>query len=184
MARNIPIQPSPPVENSKPSMAVFLWRYTTGNHLDGKARTNATWFTRGTAPSHHVNWWSSKPRSHRMIWRWAIIAIPAGLIAAYKFAPAIHINLTLLVGLMFFPYLFHHGVMRFIRLIPRTHVVYVNDNISSDDIDYDNDTVTGYRPIDIPDLDDTQMTAAFDTAIENTEESDDVPSIPRKRRRA
>lgn len=129
--------PPHPATPRNPSLPLFLLRYFTGHHLDGRHRTNATWFKRGTAPSHHLTWWTAKPRFHRMIWRINSVIVPTGWIIAYKFSPTYGINLTVLITLCLLPYLFHHGIMAVIRVIPRHTVVYVNDNIRSEDVDTD-----------------------------------------------
>jgi hypothetical protein len=172
------------------TLPVFMWRYITGNHLDGNARTDAGWFTRGTSPAHHVNWWSAKPRAHRMIWRWAIICIPTALILAYKFAHTIKVNLTILIGLAILPFLFHHGTMRFVRLIPKVNVVYVHDTVTPHDIntDYDDITVVGDQNLSrafpgngLPDLSETDITDELDKAVKHAEESIDVDVSPIRR---
>lgn len=159
-----------PAEIRHPRLSVFLWRFFTGHHLDGKARTNATWFKKGTVPSHHVNWWNAKPRAHRMIWRWASVGIPTGWLIAYHFSPSYGINLTVIVTLCALPYLFHHAIYRAISLIPKNHVVFVSDNVRTEEVDIDLDDISIGDQIE---TDDVQ--AAFDTAVENATE--------RKRRR-
>lgn len=128
-----------PASPARASLIVFLWRYFTGHHLDGKHRTNATWTRRATAPSHHMNWWTSKPRLHRMAWRWALVFIPTGWILAYSFSPVYGINLTLLITIAMVPYIFHKGITWAVSLIPRHTVVYVTDDIKrgyvGDDLD-------------------------------------------------
>lgn len=126
--------PIHPANKGHPRLSVFLWRYFTGHHLDGIPRTNATWFNRGTAPSHHVNWWNAKPRAHRMIWRWGLVLIPVGWVIAYVNSPVYGVNLTVIVTLCALPYLFHHGIYRVISLIPRHRVVFVTDNVRSEEI--------------------------------------------------
>lgn len=130
-----------PAETRHPRFSVFLWRFFTGHHLDGKPRTNATWFKRGTAPSHHVNWWNAKPRAHRMVWRWALVGVPTGWVIAYKLSPTYGINLTVIVTLAVLPYLFHHGIYRIISLVPKHRVVFVQDNVMAEEIDPDVDDI-------------------------------------------
>jgi hypothetical protein len=49
---------------------VILWRFFTGAHLDGKERTNATWFQHGTMPKHRARYfWNRIPRAHRAGYR-------------------------------------------------------------------------------------------------------------------
>lgn len=149
-----------PANDSHPRLTTFLWRYFTGHHLDGRARTNATWTKRGTAPSHHANWWNSKPRLHRMMWRWAMVIIPAGWITAYEFSPVYGINLTVIVTLCAMPYLIHHGVYKFISLIPKHRVVYVQDNIPSDVVDSELDDISIGEQIEQDDIQ-----AALDASV-------------------
>jgi hypothetical protein len=183
-----PTPPQPTGNTSRPSVAIFLWRYFSGNHLDGQARTNAGWFSSGNSPTHHANWWTSKPRIQRAMWRWAIIGIPAGLIAAYAYAPTIHVNLTVFIALAVFPYLFHHGTMKALRLVPRTRVVYAEDRISANDIHPSLDDVYSPREV-IPDLSESDITQEMDTAVFNATHVDDddeksVRPIRRTRRGA
>lgn len=131
-----------PANEGPPRLAVFLWRYFTGHHLDGRARTNATWFKRGTVPSHHANWWNSKPRAHRMLWRWSTVIIPVGWVTAYSFSPVYGINLTVIVTLCALPYLFHHGMYRIISLIPKNRVVFVSDNVRAEEVDTEIDDIS------------------------------------------
>lgn len=131
-----------PATERHPRLSVFLWRYFTGHHLDGKPRTNATWFRKGTVPSHHVNWWNAKPRAHRMVWRWALVIIPVGWIIAYSVSPVYGVNLTVMVTLCVLPYVLHHGIYRIISLIPRQRVVFVSDNVRAEDIDTDLDDIS------------------------------------------
>lgn len=65
----------------------LAWRYASGAHLDGKIRTDAGWFRRGTRVLHqsgHASRWAHKPRAHRAAWRLAvpavILAVLAGLV--------------------------------------------------------------------------------------------------------
>jgi hypothetical protein len=135
-------RPEHPVEARQPTtLNKFLWRYFTGHHLDGKRRTNATWFKRGTMPIHHVTWWSAKPRIHRMLWRWGIIIIPIGWGLAVRFTPVVKGNLAVLLTLVFLPYLIHHVTMRFVNLIPTTRLVTVHENIPVADVDDELDRV-------------------------------------------
>jgi uncharacterized membrane protein len=123
--------PSKPV---KISLQSFLWRYFTGHHLDGKARTDATWFKPGKTPTHHVNWWNSKPRAHRALWRWGTVTGPVAWITVYLFTPSIRINITLLISLTVLPYLFHNVTVKFTSMLPKRHVVIVHDHVTPDDI--------------------------------------------------
>lgn len=130
-----------PATERHPNLHVFIWRYFSGHHLDGKPRTNATWFRAGTAPSHRMNWWTAKPRLHRLLWRWAIVGFPVGWILAYSFSPTYGINLTVIITLCALPYVIHHGTYKVLRLIPRSRVVFVHDNVISEDVNPDLDDV-------------------------------------------
>jgi hypothetical protein len=53
-------------------MHKLAWRYATGHHLDGRYRTDAGWFTRGTKvlhPTGRASRWAHMPRVHRAAWR-------------------------------------------------------------------------------------------------------------------
>lgn len=164
--------PLHPANNTHARLAIHLWRFFSGNHLDGRARTNATWLKRGTAPSHHVNWWNAKPRFHRMIWRWGMIGIPMLWIIAYSISPSFDINLIVILSLCVIPYLFHHGVLWALHLIPRHRVIFVQDNVPSEMVDTDLDD------IGIPEqLPQDNIQELLDAAIEG-----DVDAPPRKRR--
>lgn len=59
---------------------VFLWRFFTGNHMDGHPRCNSTWSKPGNAPAHRAHYyWNRISRRHRMAWRngvfWPIVLI-------------------------------------------------------------------------------------------------------------
>lgn len=59
--------------------AVLAWRYLSGHHLDGKHRTDAGWFERGTKPMTHnrrAGAWSHMPRAQRAGIRWAAFGGP------------------------------------------------------------------------------------------------------------
>lgn len=124
-----------PAESRTPGFGTFLWRWFTGNHLDGKRRTNATWFKKGTVPPHHCNWWSAKPRFHRSIWRWAMVLVPIGWVILYRISPVWNMNLTLVGTLAFLPYAIHHGLSKVVSMFPRHTVVFVRDDIRREDID-------------------------------------------------
>ena len=62
----------------------MLWRYFTGAHMDGRHYTNASWWRHGSMPRSNITWWNSKPRAHRMAWRWLIIAIPVGWVLLFE----------------------------------------------------------------------------------------------------
>lgn len=156
---------SHPANQDSPRLRIFLWRFFTGNHLDGRPRTNATWFRRGTAPSHHVNWWNAKPRFHRAIWRWALVLIPTLWLIAYHYSPVYGINLTLIITLCALPYVFHHGIYRLISLIPRHRVVFVQDNVRPEEIDTDLDDIAIADQID-----QDPVQAALDEAVINAAE--------------
>lgn len=58
-----------------PGFGTYLWRFLTGNHMDGVERMNTSWLRRGTEPEHHDNWWNRKARLERAAWRWGVLAI-------------------------------------------------------------------------------------------------------------
>lgn len=88
----------------------FIWRFATGAHMDGKTRTNASWWVPGTQPKHKANWWNRKPRGHRMIWRWGIVLFAILDFAFYQYNPW----WFFLVNLAITPFLLHRiaGNMR------------------------------------------------------------------------
>ena len=153
--------PHPANTPTQTTLGQFVWRYLTGDHLDGKRRTNATWFQRGTVPAHHVNWWTGKPRFNRMLWRWATIVGPVGWFILYRLSPSYYMNVTVIVTIACLPYAIHHGLSWMVSLMPRHTVVYTHDRISSGDVDDELDNVA------IPEqfqIDDVQ--ASLDDAIE------------------
>jgi hypothetical protein len=65
----------------------LAWRFATGAHLDGKIRTDAGWFARGTKvlhPTGRASRWAHMPRAHRAAWRvgilLAVVLSVAGLV--------------------------------------------------------------------------------------------------------
>jgi hypothetical protein len=60
-------------------------RFAAGKHLDGKARSDATFLARGTSGSPHwwgtgrESWWSMLPGWRRAAYRWLAVAVLAGL---------------------------------------------------------------------------------------------------------
>ncbi|WP_149030697.1 helicase HerA domain-containing protein [Kitasatospora sp. MBT66] len=68
-----------------------LWRFFTGDHLDGKPRTNATWTHRGTKSTREdgraANKWDHLMRLERMGVRLAASTIAAGTAYEYTQAP-------------------------------------------------------------------------------------------------
>lgn len=133
---------SPHPANSKGTgFGVFLWRFVTGQHLDGIVRTNATWFGYGTNPSHHLNWWSEKPLFHRAFIRLFLVAVPVGLIVAYHFAPSFRLNLVVIILLMWVPFLFHRVTMWLVSLVPKVHVVIAHERVIMDEVDAELDEI-------------------------------------------
>jgi hypothetical protein len=125
-----------------PGLGVFLWRFFSGNHLDGKRRTDASWLRKGAVPPHHVTWWTSKPRALRAAWRWTLITIPSVWGIAYAYAPSWRINIVLLFTIATVPYLFHHGTMAITTRLPRPRVVSVMQHtIPADLVDSELDDV-------------------------------------------
>jgi hypothetical protein len=152
----------------------FLWRYFSGHHLDGIPRTDASWLKPGTTPAHHVNWWSAKPRAHRMVWRWAFIIIPIGWFLAYRISLTVSVNLVIFFTVTFVPYLIHHGVCSILRLIPKPHVVVVREQIYVSDIDHKLDDI--FVDVDsLQELLDLDMTNEMENSISES-------PVPKKRR--
>jgi hypothetical protein len=59
------------------SIGEVFWRFITGHHLDGRHRTDAGVFRRGTEaldPGERVGAWSHKPRAERAAWRLGTVA--------------------------------------------------------------------------------------------------------------
>jgi hypothetical protein len=139
-------EPSPST-SVKVNIGIFLWRYFTGHHLDGKNRTNASWFKPGTAPAHHVNWWNSKPRAHRALWRWIIIVIPVGWITVYQFMPYVRINALVIATLAVLPYGIHTMTMKLVSMLPKRHVVIiVRDHVEVAELNPDLDDIKEIPP--------------------------------------
>jgi len=133
--------PPHPTTKKRSSFTTFWWRYFTGQHLDGKKRTNATWLTRGTVPPHHVNWWTAKPQLHRVAWRIALIIVPVGWVVAFILSPEVEVNLTLIGTVCVAPYAIHHGLLTLVNHLPSHTVVFVNDNVRAEDIDAELDDI-------------------------------------------
>lgn len=56
----------------------FIWRFATGNHLDGEPRTNAGWLERGDATltkNGKASSWCYLPRLARAVIRWAVTLV-------------------------------------------------------------------------------------------------------------
>lgn len=69
----------------------FAWRFITGAHLDGMARTNAGWFTRGTRPlanDGRVTRWSCLARAERAALRLGTVAGAGALGWGHQTHPA------------------------------------------------------------------------------------------------
>lgn len=103
----------------------FAWRFFTGAHLDGVARSNATWFRRGTTPSDRLTWWTAKSRFSRMMWRWGFIAVPVVVRIVYADAPVIRVNLVLFIAAVYGPFLSWRIAIMVIARIPRVRVVTI-----------------------------------------------------------
>lgn len=97
-------------------IGVLLWRYFTGAPFTGVPTTDATWFRKGRFPKHKVNWWSQKPRVHKAIYRWVLIAVPVGWLILYT-----HYRFWTLAGTIGFALYAIRGVWEAIhKRIPRT----------------------------------------------------------------
>lgn len=103
----------------------FAWRYFSGQHLDGKVRTNAGWFTRGTIPSDRLTWWTGMPIFSRILFRWGSIAIPVMLFVGYQHAPVVRVNLELAIVLVYAPFLSWRIAIMVVARIPRIRVIHV-----------------------------------------------------------
>ena len=127
--------------------AVF-WRFATGNHLDGRPRTNASWRRKGTMPKHRLNWWNAKPRLNRMGWRWGSVGLFLVIVAGFILEPWV----TLFLCTAMCPYVAHRSLTLIRAQIGWTHKVAVSerpldprteagviDNIGA--IEYDPDTI-------------------------------------------
>ena len=111
-----------------------------------------------------------------MAWRWVIVGVPSGWLTAYKLAPVIRVNITILVTLVILPYAFHHGTMWFIRRLPQRHVVIFRETPDLSEIT--NDDIVS-ETVDDP------FKAMLDLDMtDEMEEHIDVSSRPRKRRGA
>lgn len=66
---------------------IWVWRFISGNYLDGLARD----------PS---SWWTRKTRARRALWRWCLTVVPTGVVAAYAESPVVHVKLAVLLGVM------------------------------------------------------------------------------------
>ena len=71
---------------------VHAWRWFSGEHLDGKPRTDAGWLRAGqralTKTGHATRWWHL-PRWKRAAWRTGGTLAAVGLLAAWLAAPAL-----------------------------------------------------------------------------------------------
>lgn len=83
---------------------IMAWRFLTGAHMHGRQITNATWRKRGTMPRSHINWWTQKPRFHRMGLRWAMLIVPILWIELF-----VHFHYwTVIVSIGLSPYIVHY----------------------------------------------------------------------------
>jgi hypothetical protein len=81
--------------------ARVTWRYVSGNHLDGKPRTNAGWVRRGTGPIEpgvRVRRWSHRPRLVRAVIRIGATVTTVALPVAELVAPAAAADATYGLG--------------------------------------------------------------------------------------
>jgi hypothetical protein len=72
----------------KHGAGALIWRWLTGDHLDGVPRTNAGWLEPGTkvlTQTGRASRWAHMPRAHRAAWRdcptFGVMLIAAGLAA-------------------------------------------------------------------------------------------------------
>jgi hypothetical protein len=159
----------------KVGLGLFLWRFFTGDHIDGIQRTDASWFGRGTKPDHHVNWWSSKPRFTRLMIRCGCVFGIIGWFVTFDYSPVFRVNLVLVLTILFAPYLFHHGVLFVVKRLPIRTVVIVREIIHVEHVDSELDNIVT-DPDTVKQLLDLDITNEIENGINN------VPPKPRTRR--
>jgi hypothetical protein len=78
--------PADPPAPRQGAMGGVLFRFLAGMHLDGRRRTDATFFRRGMVPTHErwfglggASWWAMRPGWFRAAVRLAAVAVLAGL---------------------------------------------------------------------------------------------------------
>lgn len=72
--------------SQKHGAGVVAWRFATGQHLDGKARTDAGFTRRGTrilTHTGHATRWAHLPHVRRAALRWALCVTPVALLAGF-----------------------------------------------------------------------------------------------------
>jgi hypothetical protein len=89
-------------------LLVISWRFLTGDHLDGVARTNATWTTRATetyTPSGRVSAWASLARLERSVIRTGPLLFAGLARLAYSANPGVT-TVVLRIGALAFVIIF------------------------------------------------------------------------------
>lgn len=98
----------------------MIWRFFTGDFVDGKDRNNHTWLREATAPKHQLNWWLRMPRLKRMLIRHALMwPLVAGAVLSI---------FSVLWGSIYFGLLFTYAVWKGAQLIERHVFMHVNAN--------------------------------------------------------
>lgn len=136
----------------------FTWRLATGSHLDGVARTDATWLRRGTKPDHRLTWWTSKSRLSRMAWRWAFIIVPVLAYQGYVHAPVIQVNLVIVLVGVYAPFLSWRVAIMVIARVPRVRVVTVVMPVDQEPIEVNPDIDEVVDAIPVQELESPDIT--------------------------
>lgn len=103
------------------SIGTVLWRFATGHHLDGRARTDAGIFRRGTEalnPNERVTSWHLMPRAHRAAWRLTSVSALCGGTYGYLTAPGLTETLG---GVTVAGIASYSGRKAYVRLSDRRH---------------------------------------------------------------
>lgn len=103
----------------------LMWRFFTGAHLDGVKYTDAGWFKKGSANHRLATWWTVKPRFHRLLWRWATVAIPVAIYVSYKHAPLVYVNLAAYIWTALAPFILWRAGVFISARIPRTREIII-----------------------------------------------------------
>lgn len=101
--------------NPKLTFSRFVWRFSTGNFLDGKRRDNP----------NQQTWWSRKSRLKRAMWRWTIVLIIVSIHPAYKYSPVIHVRLAVFLAGEFAPLIVWQASVFIVQRIQPVKMVVV-----------------------------------------------------------
>lgn len=66
---------------------------------------------------------------------------PIGWIVAYHYSPSWDFNLTLIITIAWLPYIVHHGILSIVDRLPRHTMIYVRDDVKSEDVNHELDNV-------------------------------------------